>query len=169
MPSTNIDKYVINTQVDIRSAMKKLDDSHRKILFVIQDDHSLYGSLTDGDIRRWILGGHGLDDPVDKVCHTRPITASAGYSLDDIKQKMLEHRIQTVPVLDKENHIIELLFWDAIFGSEVPIEIKENLEIPVVIMAGGRGKRLKPFTNILPKPFILSLIPARLKQLHICA
>ena len=68
MPNTNIEKYIINSKENVQQAMKKLDDSHRKILFVIKDDLLLLGSLTDGDIRRWILSGKGLDEPIKNVC-----------------------------------------------------------------------------------------------------
>jgi len=154
MHSTNIDRYTINSRVNIRQAMKIMDDSHRKILFVVQDNFSLYGTLTDGDIRRWILNGNSLDEIVEKICNQNPITFTENYSLDDIKNTMLENRIQAIPIMNQKNCIINLLFWDSIFDSEYHFEIKGNLDIPVVIMAGGAGTRLDPFTKILPKPLI---------------
>ena len=154
MHKTNIDKYVINSQVDIRQAMKKLDESHRKILFVVKDDFLLFGALTDGDIRRWIIGGNSLDEPVEIICNQKPITFKDDYNLNDIKSTMLEHRIQAIPIVDQNNRINNLLFWDIVFDSEFHFEIKGNLDIPVVIMAGGAGTRLDPFTKILPKPLI---------------
>jgi len=134
--------------------MKILDDSHRKILFVVEDDISFIGTLTDGDIRRWILGGNNLDDTVENICNKDPITYSSDYKIDEIKNTMLDHRIQAIPIVDKDNCIIELLFWDTVFDSERHSQIKGNLDIPVVIMAGGAGTRLDPFTKILPKPLI---------------
>jgi len=154
MHSTNIDRYTINSRVNIRQAMKKLDESHRKILFVVQDNFSLYGTLTDGDIRRWILNGNSLDEIVEKICNQNPITFTENHSLDDIKNTMLENRIQAIPIINQSNCIIDLLFWDSIFDSEYHFEIKGNLDMPVVIMAGGTGTRLDPFTKILPKPLI---------------
>jgi len=154
MPSTEMDKYIISSLINVRQAMKKLDDSHRKILFVVQDDFLLYGALTDGDIRRWILSGDSLDEPVENVCNKKPITFGDDYNLDDIKNTMLEHRIQAVPIVDQNNRVINLLFWDTIFDSDYHFEKKGDLDIPVVIMAGGTGTRLDPFTKILPKPLI---------------
>lgn len=154
MPSTNIDKYIISSQEDIRQAMKKLDDSHRKILFVVQDNYLLYGAITDGDIRRWILSGKSLDEPVKNVCNIKPIYFQNNYNLDDIKNIMLEKRIQAIPIIDQNNCLIDLLFWDSIFNEEYHFKVKGNLDIPVVIMAGGFGMRLNPFTKILPKPLI---------------
>ena len=73
MRNTNIDKYVINSQVDIRQAMKKLDESHRKILFVVEEDFVLFGALTDGDIRRWIISGNSLDEIIENVCNKNQV------------------------------------------------------------------------------------------------
>jgi len=140
--------------MNVREAMKKLDDSHRKILFVVEGDQLLIGTLTDGDIRRWILGGHNLEDSVADVCNTDPITVSVDFDLQDVKQLMLENRIQAIPVVGHGKKLKNLLFWDTIFDDEYHEEFKENLSIPVVIMAGGAGTRLDPFTRILPKPLI---------------
>ena len=155
MLNSALDNFIVNHNLDVREAMKKLDESHRKILFVVKEDHFLFGALTDGDIRRWILGGHSLDDPVEKVCNTNPITSSTKYKIDDIKQIMLKNRLQSVPVVDTMNHVVDIIFWDTVFDTEYQFEMKERLSIPVVIMAGGAGTRLDPFTRILPK----SLIP----------
>ena len=109
MLSTNIDKYVINLRVDVRQAMKKLDDSHRKILFVVQDNFLLFGALADGDIRRWILSGNNLDEPVENVCNKKTITFGDDYNIVDIKNTMLEHQIQAVPIVDRKRSCIR---WD---------------------------------------------------------
>jgi len=154
MTSNHIDKYVISSKVDVRQAMKKLDESHRKILFVVHDNLFLFGALADGDIRRWILSGNSLDEPVENVCNKKPIAFGYDYNLDDIKNTMLERRIQSIPIIDNNNSIIDILFWDSVFDSDYHSEHKGNLDIPVVIMAGGAGTRLDPFTKILPKPLI---------------
>lgn len=134
--------------------MKKLDDSHRKILFVLNKDKSLLGSITDGDIRRWILNGEKLDETIAKVCNCEPITFAGDYNLDHVKSVMLEQRIQAIPIIDSSNHVLDILFWDSIFDSEQNFEVKGKIDIPVLIMAGGAGVRLAPFTTILPKPLI---------------
>jgi len=154
MFSSNIDKFVINSQLEVRQAMKKLDDSDRKILFVVQDNLLLFGALADGDIRRWILSGNSLDEPVENVCNKKPIFFGDNYTLDDIKNSMLEYQIQSIPIVDQEKRIIDILFWDIVFDSEYHFKIKGDLNIPVVIMAGGSGTRLEPFTKILPKCLI---------------
>ena len=147
-------RFLIDLNIDVRQAMKKLDDSHRKVLFVMKDNSELAGVLTDGDIRRWILGGHDLGESVDKVCNKDFISVSKDYDLVEVKKIMLEYRIQALPIIGKNGNLLELLFWDTIFGDEDNVEEKESIAIPVVIMAGGEGTRLDPFTRILPKPLI---------------
>lgn len=154
MPSTDIDKYIISSQVNVRQAIKKLDESHRQILFVVQENHILFGALTDGDIRRWILSGNDLDQPVINVCNKKPISFKSNYKVDEIKNTMLVKKIQVIPIVNKSKQIIEILFWDDVFDSEYSFIVKGNLDIPAVIMAGGAGTRLDPFTKILPKPLI---------------
>lgn len=149
-----IDNCIIEFNVSLRLAMKKLDDSHRKILFVVQEDHILYGTLTDGDIRRWILAGKSLDEPVGSVCNLSPLSTGPRYEADSVKRMMIEHKIQALPVIDEKKQIQEILFWDAIFDDGTHFKRRGKLDIPVVIMAGGAGTRLDPFTRILPKPLI---------------
>jgi dTDP-glucose pyrophosphorylase len=151
---SNISDFLVRKRITLRDAIKKLDESHRKILFVIEEDGKLYGALSDGDIRRWILGSKGLNDQVAEVCNHDPIWIKPDYDLADVKRLMLESRIQAVPVLDEDHQIVDLLFWDDVFDNENRIEIHDQLDIPVVIMAGGAGTRLDPFTRILPKALI---------------
>ncbi len=147
------DKFLVHPELSIRDAMKKLDKSHRKILFLVKGN-KLAGVLTDGDIRRWILRGHGLEDHVIKVCNLNPISVSPDYNLKHLKKLMLENRIQAVPVVNSDTKLLKLLFWDQIFDNEYDSGSKDKISMPVVIMAGGAGTRLDPFTRILPKPLI---------------
>ncbi|MBT3748590.1 MAG: NTP transferase domain-containing protein [Bacteroidetes bacterium] len=154
MPNNRIESLIIQTDISLRDAMKKLDDTHRKILFVTQVDNTLFGSLTDGDIRRWILAEGSLEKSVRSVCNPTPFSIGVNYELDDVKQMMLQHKIQAVPVVDEKHQIQDLIFWDTAFSDDNIHEEKEPLDISVVIMAGGAGTRLDPFTRILPKPLI---------------
>jgi len=154
MVDSDLSRFLVGPEMNVREAMKKLDDSHRKILFVVEDGHYLSGTLTDGDIRRWILGGHKLDESVADVCNTDPIIVSEEFDMADVKHLMLENRIQAIPVVGDGKKLKNLLFWDTVFDDEYHVELKEHLSIPVVIMAGGAGTRLDPFTRILPKPLI---------------
>lgn len=154
MSKLNIDKYLIELNVNVRDAMKKMDQSDRKSLFVVNSDLMIIGSLTDGDIRRWILKRGSLNESVENICKKKPITFSDSYDPDRIKSTMLTKRIEAVPILDDNGKIINILFWDSVFDADYHFELKGKLDAPVVIMAGGKGTRLEPFTTILPKALL---------------
>ena len=80
--------------------------------------------------------------------------AEKDYNLEKIKEEILRRKIVYVPVLDENKIITEFLIWDKLFNGQIKRKTKEKLNIPVVIMAGGKGTRLDPFTRILPKPLI---------------
>lgn len=138
----------------MRVAMQRLDESGQKILFVVSNDDVLAGSLTDGDVRRWILSGGGLDATVDEVCNPHPFSIREHFDLVQVRKECLEKGFDSVPVLSPQSKVVDLLFREDLFGSAPRSAPKTKLEIPVVIMAGGRGTRLAPFTHILPKPLI---------------
>ena len=148
------DVLLINASDRIRTALQQLEDTERKTLFVVDDDKRLVGSLTDGDVRRWILSGGELDVAVENVCNPDPTTVSSRYDLDEVKAHMHEKQLLCIPVVDAKHRIENVLVWDAVFDDEVPIADKPPLDAPVVIMAGGKGTRMAPFTSVLPKPLI---------------
>ena len=154
MKKINIKKYLIDLDSDLRSAMKRLDMSQSKILFVINKNKTLYGSITDGDIRRWILKSNNIDAKIEKVCNPNPISSKENYNPEDLNNVMIKKGIQAVPVLNKDNIIIKILFRESIVNFKQEDLFDINKKIPVVVMAGGAGTRLEPFTKILPKPLI---------------
>ena len=149
-----LEQLLINGDESVLTSMKKLDVNAHKILFVIDKSKSLIGSLTDGDIRRWILSGKELSGQVHQVCHKSPLFVYEGYSNQEIKDIMLTKNIECIPVLSLNNTIMDVLFWVDIFQDNKAEEQKKQMNYPVVIMAGGFGTRLAPFTTILPKPLI---------------
>ena len=154
MISKFLQKFVVNMNETILTAMKKLDDNTHKILFVVDVDEKLIGSLTDGDIRRWILAGNDLEEYVLNACNEKPIYVGERYSEESIKKIMLSKNIECIPVLSNKHIIVGVIFWSEIFNEKKDDFEKRPLNLPVVIMAGGFGTRLAPFTTILPKPLI---------------
>lgn len=148
------ESIIIGPDASVKEALKQLDKSAEKILFVVDDDDRLVGSLTDGDIRRWILADGSLEEKVSVVCFKGTYFVRRAHDIEKVKEEMLKRKIVYVPVVDVEKRIVEFLIWDKLFGGKLKRKTKEKLNIPVVIMAGGKGTRLDPFTRILPKPLI---------------
>jgi len=154
MNEQGISALLVGPEALIKEAMKQLDQSRRKILFVAAPDRKLIGSLTDGDIRRWILVEGELTTRVKDVCCRNPVSVTAKENLDTLKQLFLGRKLSAIPVVDGSGIIHDILFWDDFVQEGVHRTEKGRLEIPVVIMAGGKGTRLEPLTKILPKPLI---------------
>lgn len=145
---------LISKTATVKEALKQLDKNEEKILFIVEDDNKLIGSLTDGDIRRWILKEGSIKEKVSEVCFKGTFSVALGYELEAVKDEFLKLQITYAPVLDADKRIVEFIVWDRLFGGKIKRKTKEKLEVPVVIMAGGKGTRLDPFTRILPKPLI---------------
>lgn len=145
---------LVEKNVSVKDAMKQLDNSPEKILFVIEEEAKLIGSLTDGDIRRWILKEGSLNEKVMGVCFKGTFAIPMTYDIDYVKEEMQRRQISYVPVLNDQGNIIDFLVWEKIFDGKLKKRKKEKIENPVLIMAGGKGTRLDPFTRILPKPLI---------------
>ncbi|MGI9862421.1 nucleotidyltransferase family protein [Moorella naiadis] len=133
----------------LKLALPRMDRAGLQVLLVGDAGWHLAGIITDGDIRRALLRGESLDVPVSKVMQPRPRVLPADASLAAARQLMLAHSIRHIPLVDGENRVVDLLLWVDLFDNK-SVERPE----PVVIMAGGKGTRLDPFTKILPKPMI---------------
>jgi dTDP-glucose pyrophosphorylase len=135
----------------ILDALKKMDENAIKLLLVVEGVEFI-GLLSIGDIQRGIINGVGLDRPIKEIMRSEFRVAQKGDSYASIKQLMLKYRAECMPVVDGKV-LVELYFWEDVFEEEHSTSA-DPLETPVVIMAGGRGARLKPITNIIPKPLI---------------
>ena len=148
---------LITIDSTIRQAMKGLDKALEKCLLVVDDNQNLLGTLTDGDLRRSILNGANVSETIEKYYFRDPITLYKGnYTIEDATRLLREKKIEIIPILDKSKKIVDYLTWANIKGENKNKKIMDD--ISVVIMAGGKGSRMEPFTSVLPKPLILSLI-----------
>lgn len=136
----------------IIEALKKMDILDKKLLVVLENN-KFYGLLSAGDIQRAIIKNKTLETQVSEVLRKNIRIAKPDNSLEDIKQMMFEFRMELCPVVDNMHEIIEVYFWEDLFLDKGP-QPRSHFNLPVVIMAGGFGTRLKPLTNVLPKPLI---------------
>lgn len=147
-----ISNRIIDKRRSILQALKKMDSEGVKLLFVYDND-AFKGILTIGDIQRAILSKIDLSAPLLNILDTKKIYAKPGDPIQTIKSLMLSFRAECMPVVNENDVLIDVHFWDDIlYKTHSHCIIPFNL--PIVIMAGGEGKRLKPLTNVLPKPLI---------------
>ena len=153
--TNTFNRLFINKSLTIKSAMKQMDKTSKQILFVTDKERKLLGTITDGDIRRWILTVGDLNKDVDKIYNRKPVYIKDDVSRKNLQKLMLESNIESLPVVDADKRIVDIIFLKDIIKEDIKKNKKENsLKIPVVIMAGGQGSRLSPFTRILPKALI---------------
>ena len=141
----NIRKYLVKKNTKISTVIKMLQDNPIKLIVVVTDNDELIGSITDGDLRRGMLDGYNLKDKCSFIMNMTPSYAHAN---DKDKINDILNGKKNIPIIVDNNNIVTSLYLDGLSSSKT---IKNN---KVVIMAGGKGTRLEPFTKVLPKPLI---------------
>ncbi len=138
--------HLIFSGSKVKDALLKLNElSQGAILFVVDVNKKLIGALTDGDIRRGLLKGFSIDSIIDEIIQENPRYIIKG---DNNLNKVIEFRegdFRIVPILDENHRVVNIINFK---------NIKSYLPLDAVIMAGGRGQRLKPLTNKVPKPLL---------------
>jgi len=152
----SLENYLLDCNASIKDALKKLDLGITKVLIVVDQEQFIKGTLTDGDVRRHLLAGHSIEGVVADVYHKSPITLKAiHFTIDIARILIIENKIDLLPLLDENNRVVDVIHRDAVFkNSAITGEALGSLDVPVVVMAGGKGTRMEPFTKILPKPLI---------------
>lgn len=143
----DIHEFIIREDISVRDALVALNkvSGEAQALFVVNDADQMVGSLSDGDIRRGIIGGANLEDSVGTIMH-RDFKFLYEWDYDVAHLKSFrERRILSVPILDREKHIVDAVNL---------LNKKSQLPIDAVLMAGGKGERLRPLTDKTPKPLL---------------
>ena len=131
----------------IEAVVRSLNETGLQIALVVSDDLMLIGTVTDGDIRRGLLRGLDLASPIDSIVYMEPLVVTPEFSREMVLHLMQANRVRQLPIVDERRRVVGLHTWDALL---LPGR-RENL---MVIMAGGKGTRLRPHTEYCPKPLL---------------
>lgn len=140
--------HLISQNITLLEALARINKLAPEplVLFVLDDDKRMVGTLTDGDARRALIVGASVNDKVEKIMH-RNFNYMKAEEIDDVKEikRQKELKMTLVPVLDREKHIVDVINLEC---------FKTRLPIDAVLMAGGKGERLRPLTEKTPKPLL---------------
>lgn len=132
----------------VGEVIRNLEDSQQQIVLVLSADGSLAGTITDGDIRRGLLRGVGIDSPIGCLIHRNPLVVPPEVDRESAVSIMKANDIRQIPVVNDKRVVVGLHTLKLNYAPA----IKPNV---MVIMAGGQGKRLRPYTENCPKPMLL--------------
>jgi dTDP-glucose pyrophosphorylase len=138
---------ILPASATIAQAIRNLDQVAIKIVLVANEAGVLEGTISDGDIRRGLLKGLDLNSQLASIVHHNALVKPPELGRDLVMQLMVANKIQQIPVVDEQHHIVGLHLWDEITTPPT----RSNL---MVIMAGGMGTRLRPHTENCPKPLL---------------
>lgn len=147
----DLNNLIIQKESSILDALEKLNkiryvsDVSRLILFVIDENHAVIGSLTDGDIRRSLINQSDLSKRLGDICNRDFVFSFETEKLLDL-EKYRRQDLKVLPILDQQKKLVRVIDLE---------KTKAELPLECMIMAGGRGKRLSPLTDTIPKPMLL--------------
>ena len=148
-PFISAENIQIIETASILKAMETINGNDARIALVVDASGKLLGSVTDGDIRRNLLKGLTLESPAALVMHTNPYVMQASSTRQQLIEGMHNAQIKQMPLLKADGTLVGIAVYDMISGF-----MRTARPNPVVIMAGGKGKRLWPLTRDLPKPMV---------------
>ena len=150
---------IVNESITIKESLYKLESNRQKCLLAVNKKGIFVGTLNDGDIRRAIILGANIDSKIASYIKRKPFSITIKEfnenSQEDLKkmlEKLAKSKIDILPILDNKRKIVNFIDTQSYnLGDYVKNSLKK---IPLIIMAGGKGVRLKPFTDIFPKPLM---------------
>lgn len=144
---SRIEDILLAPDANVQDALRVLEQGEQKIALVVDKDRRLLGTVTDGDARRGVLHGFGIDAPVAKIMNPHPATAPVGTTRIRLRALMEEGGYRQIPLLDDKSRVVDV------------VQLRDLVHPPereewVILMAGGLGQRLRPLTDDAPKPML---------------
>jgi len=141
-------KAIVQENSTIEQAINNLNQLGIKIVLVVDKTNKLIGTISDGDIRRGLLRDLDLNSSIVSILHSDPLVVPPELPKEMVRQLMVANKIHQIPVIDRQKHVIGLHIWNEVVNTSQRANI-------MVIMAGGKGTRLLPYTENCPKPMVL--------------
>lgn len=142
-----IEKSLVSPKATVKEALQRIAESPYQVIFTANHPNELIGCITDGDIRRAFLRGENLDSTLDKIHRPNFKFVKYGTSNKKIFETLRKHGLRQMPVIAEDGRLVDIKVLEDFI-------VNDKVNIPVVIMAGGKGKRLLPFTETKPKPLL---------------
>ena len=143
---TDLDKICVTADKPIASGLSVLNSTNQGICFVVDEQSKILGTVTDGDCRRALLAGKSLNSSIKEAMHTSFIAVDSSFSTEQIHALMKTNGVKQIPIVDDQRRLIDIVLTRAALSMDQPAH--------VMILAGGKGTRLRPLTENVPKPML---------------
>lgn len=150
----DIAKYIVSDVSNIRSAIQQMDVGGIGFIAIVDTQDKIVGIVTDGDFRRAVLNGVSLNENVLKITNRNYEYFENWHSKKEILEYFESATVECLPILENKKLVDVVFYSDLLNEDNIEQPRKESISLPVIIMAGGKGTRLDPFTRILPKALI---------------
>jgi dTDP-glucose pyrophosphorylase len=143
----DLEQYLLKKTTSIKDAVGTIEKTSGKIALIVDSNHQLLGTVTDGDVRRAIMNGHSLEEPATNIMNAEPFYSYRNAEQSALFSLMQTKRISNIPIVDEKKRVVNII-------NLVDFLAPDQKDNWVVIMAGGFGKRLMPLTENTPKPML---------------
>ncbi len=131
----------------VHDVMQRMNELHLGLMPIVTPDSRLFGIIVDGDLRRSIVAGTSLSDRAGSIANRQPLTVLDTMTRDEVSDRLIVAKKSFAPVVNSEGYILGIV-------SLEDVAVMETVDNPAVIVAGGFGKRLRPYTELMPKPML---------------